>query len=308
MEKQTLGNQREELTLTVFTPTFNRAHTLTRLYDSLCRQTSKDFVWMVIDDGSTDNTGKLVEDFIRENKISIRYIFKENGGLYTGYNTAYENIDTELCVCIDSDDYMPANAVELIVMKWTRDGSDNYCGIVGLDFFAETKTPIAGFFPEGMKECYYLDLYINNIHRGDSKYVMRTKLMKKVAPMEGFPGEKDFNPGYMFLQVCDDKPLLVLNENLCFVDYKSGNNMSAEIWKQYRRSPKSFAKMRELEMGLKRSTFKNRYRCAVHYVADSLLARNFSFLKDTEHKLPVALSIVPGGILFILILLKTRSK
>lgn len=263
---------------------------------------------MVIDDGSTDNTRQLVEGFIRDNKISIRYIHKENGGLYTGYNTAYESIDTELCVCVDSDDFMPPNAVELILDKWGRDGSDKYCGIVGLDFYAGTQTPIAGYFPDGMRECYYLDLYIKNIHRGDSKYVMRTCLMKEVAPMEGFPGEKDFNPGYMFLQVCDDKPLLVLNENLCFVDYQSGGNMSAAIWMQYRRSPKSFAKTRELEMGLKRSSLKNKYRSAIHYVAESLLAGNYYFLRETKHKLPVTVAILPGLLLFFLILIKTRKR
>lgn len=306
MGKQALFNKEKELNLTVFTPTFNRAHTLHRLYESLCRQTVMGFIWMVIDDGSSDNTRELVDSFIRENKIPIRYIYKENGGLYTGYNIAYENIDTELCVCVDSDDYMPENAVELILNKWRKDGSDKYCGIVGLDFYADTNTPIAGYFPDGLKECFYLDLYIKNIHRGDSKYVMRTQLMKDVAPMIGFPGEKDFNPGYMFMQVGDDRPLLVLNENLCFVDYASGGNMSAEIWKQYRRSPNSFAKMRELEMGLKRSTVANRLRCAMHYVAESFLARNYSFLKVTHHKTIVALSTIPGILLFLLILWKTK--
>lgn len=296
------------MTLTIFTPTFNRAHTLTRLYDSLASQTCLDFIWLVIDDGSSDNTRELVNGFVRENKIPIHYIYKENGGLYTGYNTAYENIDTELCVCIDSDDYMPVNAVDLIIKKWQKDGSDKYCGIVGLDFYAGSQTPVAGYFPDGLRECYYLDLYIRNIHKGDSKYVMRTRLMKEVAPMQGFAGEKDFNPGYMFLQVCDEMPLLVLNENLCYVDYRSGNNMSADIWMQYRRSPKSFAKTRELEMGLKRSTLKNKYRSAIHYVAESLLARNYSFWGNTKYKLPVTVALLPGCFLFILILLKSWKR
>ena len=81
-------------TLTIFTPTYNRVHTLTRTYDSLCRQTCKDFEWLVIDDGSTDNTYELIRGFIEEAIIPIRYIYKENGGLFTGYNTAYANIET----------------------------------------------------------------------------------------------------------------------------------------------------------------------------------------------------------------------
>ena len=106
-------------TLTVFTPAYNRAHTIWRTYESLCRQTSKDFCWLIIDDGSTDDSRQLIASWIGEEHLTdhfsgqcpggffISYIWKENGGLHTGYNTAYANIDTELCVCIDSDDWIP---------------------------------------------------------------------------------------------------------------------------------------------------------------------------------------------------------
>ena len=284
--------------LTVFTPTYNRAHTLSRLYESLCRQTVSDFEWLVVDDGSTDSTRSLIEGFINERRIPIRYIFKENGGLHTAYNAAYENIDSELCVCIDSDDYMPENAVELILNKWKREGCDSYCGIVGLDFDEVANQPIAGFFPEELKHCYYLDLYQKKIHRGDAKYVMRSELMKKVAPQVGFTGEKFFNPTYMFMQIGDDYPLLVLNENLCYIGIDNDDRMSTDIYHQYRQSPRSFAKLRELEMSLKRSTGKNRFRSAIHYVAESLLAKNKKFIIDSANKGIVLLSLLPGIVLY----------
>ena len=104
-------------TLTVFTPTYNRAHTLTRVYDSLCRQTCNDFEWLVVDDGSTDNTRELVQGFIAAGNIDITYIYKENGGLYTGYNTAYLNIKTELNVCVDSDDFIAREMYELLLKR-----------------------------------------------------------------------------------------------------------------------------------------------------------------------------------------------
>lgn len=287
--------------ITVFTPTYNRAHTLTRLYESLATQTCMDFEWLIIDDGSIDDTKSVVQNFIKINRFPIRYIYKENEGLHTGYNTAYANIDTELCVCIDSDDFIPDNAVELILDKWRNDGSDKYAGLVGLDFYADKDIPIAGYFPKDLKECYYLDLYQKNIHRGDAKYVMRTDIMKKVAPQKGFRGEKYFNPTYMFLQVGDTYPLLVLNENICFVDNNLDGRMSLDIFHQYKQSPKSFAKLRELEMGLKRSTMKNRFRSAIHYVAESLIAKNRNFLATTSHKKLVLLSILPGVILYFII-------
>ena len=135
--------------LTVFTPTYNRAHLLGRVYESLCGQTCRDFEWLVVDDGSTDGTEELVRKWIAEEIIPVRYIYKENGGLYTGYNTAYANIETELNVCIDSDDAMPPDAVEKILSVWKQKGSDKYAGIIGLDVDMDTLEPIGGRFPEG---------------------------------------------------------------------------------------------------------------------------------------------------------------
>ena len=93
-------------TLTVFTPSYNRAYTLNKCYESLKRQTSQDFIWLIIDDGSSDNTKELVDKWIKEDKINIKYIYQKNQGMHGAHNTAYENIDTELNVCIDSDDYI----------------------------------------------------------------------------------------------------------------------------------------------------------------------------------------------------------
>lgn len=259
-------------TLTVFTPTYNRAHTLPRVYESLKAQTCQDFEWLVIDDGSTDGTGELVQHWIAEAVIPIRYIYKENGGLYTGYNTAYDNIETELNVCVDSDDAMPPEAVERIVSIWKHRGSERFAGITGLDCDMETLEPIGGRFPEGMTECYFPELYAKNIHRGDSKQVMRTDLMKAVAPQVGFPGEKNFNPVYMLLEVTDRYPVLIVNECFCLVQYQKEDSMSRNIWRQYLDSPRSFAKLRRLEMGLKHTTALNRCRCAIHYIVENLVA------------------------------------
>ena len=271
--------------LTVFTPTYNRAHTLRRLYEGLCNQTCMDFEWLVIDDGSTDNTGPLIQEFISENKIPISYIYKENGGLYTGYNIAYANISTELNVCIDSDDYMPDNAVEIILKTWKGRGSEKYSGITGLDFYAGTDKPIGGYFPKDIKEGHLIELYLKKKHIGDTKQVMRGDLMKRFIPMTGFPGEKNFNPIYLLLQADDLLPSLFINENLCFVEYQQGDSMSAGIWRQYINSPHSFAKMRRLEMTLRHNTLMNLIRVAIHYNSSTILGKERDWLHTSPKKI-----------------------
>ncbi len=89
--------------LTVFTPTYNRKELIYKCYESLRRQTNKNFKWLVIDDGSTDDTKELIINWKEEADFLIDYIYKKNGGMHSAHNTAYENIDTELNICIDSD-------------------------------------------------------------------------------------------------------------------------------------------------------------------------------------------------------------
>lgn len=296
-------------TLTIFTPTYNRAHLLRRLYESLVTQSCQDFEWLVIDDGSTDFTRQLVESFIAQGRIPITYIYKENGGLYTGYNTAYANITTELCVCIDSDDFMPDDAVEIIVNTWREKGSDRLAGLIGLDYSFDTMQPIGGRFPDQLKEVYVLDLSQKFIHREDSKIVTRTDLMRKVAPMTGFPGEKDFNPHYMCLQVGDTHPFLIINECLCIVDYQTDtDSMSAGIYQQYFRSPKSFAKQRRLEMSLRRATTFHKFRSAIHYVAECLIARDRDWLRATPCPIITLLSSPAGALLYLYLKRKAKTR
>ena len=129
--------------LTVFTPTYNRAHTLPRTYDSLKKQDCFCFEWLIIDDGSNDGTDKLVEEWMKENNpFKIRYIYKKNGGMHTAYNTAYDNIDTELNVCIDSDDCLAPGAARKIAEAWKIMKEYGYAGLIGLD--ADMKGNIIG--------------------------------------------------------------------------------------------------------------------------------------------------------------------
>lgn len=140
-------------------------------------------------------------------------------------------------------------------------------------------------------------LRAHRIRKGDAKQVMRTDLMRKVAPQVGFPSEKNFNPVYMLLQVSNEYPLLVLNENLCFVEYQENGSMSRNIFRQYMDSPRSFAKLRVLEMQLKHNTFMNKVRCAIHYVSSCIIARDKNWLRQSPCKALTLCAILPGWLL-----------
>lgn len=291
--------------ITVFTPTFNRAHLLLRLYESLCKQTSTDFLWMVIDDGSTDGTDRLIQQFQTDHKIEVKYLYKKNGGLHTAYNEAITLIDTELCVCIDSDDFMPTNAVEKILHHWQMFGNDDYAGIIGLDFPANADRSIGGDLPD-IKDVHFIELQIKYRYKGDIKFVHRTSLLKKYIPMPTFHNEKNFNPIYIFLKVDQDKPLLILNENLCFVDYQE-NGMTNSIFNQYRNSPNSFNELRRLYMTLTMVNKRFKFKNAIHYISGSIFAKDVSFLARSPHKLYTVLAIPFGILLNFYVRIKTRK-
>lgn len=294
--------------LTVFTPAYNRADLLTRCYESMCKQTNKNFIWMIVDDGSTDNTREISESWVKNTKdFQAIYIYKENGGLHTAYNTAIANIDTELCVCIDSDDFMPDNAVGLILDFWKKNGSDKYAGIVGLDFDMDGNV-IGDMLPD-IKSVNLIGLFTGkyNIVNGDRTNVVRTELYKKYAPMKVFKGEKNFNPHYMHLQISQEYDFLVLNENLRFVDYQE-TGMSNSMLKQYRSSPNSFAEIRKLYLSFKDTSLKFKIKHSIHLASSCILAKKtMSSIKDNPYKLLSVIALPFGFALSVFIRIKTNG-
>lgn len=294
--------------ITVFTPTYNRAYCLGNCYESLKRQTCKDFEWLIVDDGSTDQTEDLVAKWQAEtNDFKIRYRYKSNGGLHTAYNEAIANTESELCMCVDSDDCVPETAIERILVFWDERGSDAVAGIVGLDYTVEGEL-IGDPLPEE-PTINLIDLLTGKyrIHNGDRTLVLRTVLYKKVAPMKVFAGEKNFNPHYMHLQISQLFDFLVLNESLKIVNYQA-DGMSANLFQQYYNSPKSFAETRKLYLGFPNTSVKFRFRHAIHYVSSSLISRNICFLKEVSCKCLVILAIPFGVLLTAVIYWKNSQK
>lgn len=289
--------------LTVFTPTYNRAYSLHLCYDSLCRQTCKDFVWLVIDDGSTDNTRELVCEWKRENKIPIDYYYQENQGMHGAHNAAYRLIETELNTCIDSDDYMPDDAVEKIVNFWEQHRSTEVAGFMGLDVDFEGNV-IGTPFPEGMERTTIGGFYCHG-GKGDKKLVFRTDVVKNYPEYPIFEGEK-YGPMGVKIQLIDqDYELLTLNEPLSCVCYMPDGS-TQNMFKQYIFNPKGFSYSRKQSMVLA-PTAKRRFIEAVHYVSSSIMLRNRHFLQESPRPWLVFCAIPFGILWYIYIRFKTRN-
>jgi len=292
-------------TLTIFTPTFNRAYCLGQCYDSLVNQTSNDFIWLIIDDGSSDNTKELVDSWIAEGKIDIHYHYQDNLGMHGGHNKAYSLIQTELNVCIDSDDFMPDDAVEKIVTFWAENKSSKYAGLIGLD--ADKSGNIIGTkIPEDLKETTVLDLYQKHNVIGDKKLVYRTEVVKQYPPYPIFEGEKFVPLGYLYQQIDQDYKVLALNEVLCIVEYMQDGS-SLNMLKQYRRHPKGFAFSRLTEIKYAKN-FKERFKKTIHYISSSFLSKNWKFINQSPKKLLTVIAIPFGFLLYLYILMNTKKN
>lgn len=291
--------------LTVFTPTFNRAYTLHKCYESLKRQTNKEFVWLIIDDGSTDNTKELVDKWIKEEKVEIRYHYQRNQGMHGAHNTAYELIDTEINTCIDSDDYMTDDAVEKIINFWNENRERGLGGFVALD--AYTNGEIIGTkLPKDINETRYFDIYNNFGVKGDKKFIYRSDLTK-LYPYPIFEGEKYVSLAYKYAKLDDNCKLGLMNEIVCIVEYMEDGS-SLNMLKQYRRNPKGFSFIRIENMKNPRISTKNKFKECIHYISSSIMDKNKEFLKETPEKLLTIMAIPLGISLYLYIMMKTSKK
>ena len=293
--------------ITVFTPTYNRKDCIHRCYESLQKQSSYNFEWLIIDDGSTDDTEKLIRKWKNEEtRFAIHYYYKENGGLHTGYNKAIELAQTELFVCIDSDDWMPEDAIEKIEHIWSKVSNQGYAGIMGIDRY-EDGSCVGGMFPKNVHEMYLYEKLTKYKIPGDKKMIHRTDLLQKVAPMPTFEEEKFFNPSYLMYQLDQFGKLYVTNECFCIVDYQP-DGMSSNFYKQLRNSPLSFAETRKLYLSFPETTLSFKLRHSIHYVSNCFTAKRlWKGIKESVFPGYALLALLPGFALYLLILYKTRD-
>lgn len=175
--------------ITVCTPTYNRGYLLDKLYNSLKIQKFKDFEWLIVNDGSTDNTEEIVNKYINENKININYINKKNGGKHTALNIGIDNARGELFWIVDSDDFIVENALETIWSWWQQiDNKKEFAGVSGLRGH-NNKSVIGSYTDDEYLDADYLEYRYKYKIKGDKAEVYRTDILR-MNKFPEFKGEK----------------------------------------------------------------------------------------------------------------------
>lgn len=166
--------------VTVFTPTYNRGYIISKLYDSLKSQSCKNFEWVVVDDGSTDDTEKLFEIFANENAITIKYFKKENSGKASAINTGVDLADGELFFIVDSDDYLNEDAIQQIEHHWALvDDKNCSAGLCFRRVFYDTGKLIGGELSIETGDFSFLDITFKLGLNCDRAEVFRTDVLKQ---------------------------------------------------------------------------------------------------------------------------------
>lgn len=272
--------------ITVFTPSYNRANTLKMLYDSLLKQGKANFEWLIVDDGSSDNTKEYIDSLIAENKIKINYIYKENGGKQSAYNLGLEKANGVIFLCIDSDDMLADNALEIIEKDFNE--ISDVAGIMYNQGYISDKSKIIGTpFPKDN----LIDTYYNVYHKlhvsGDKLIVFKTNIAREYY----FPlieSEKFIPEALIYNRVSLKYKFLCKNRVVAYKDYL-GDGYSANYFNLVKKNPKGNA-LYYLELYKLEPTFYNVYG----YLLFSFLAKKkFTEIMKHPSKLKVLLLYIP---------------
>lgn len=208
------------MTVTVLTPTFNRGgERLQSLWNSLQKQTVKDFEWLVVDDGSTDGTKDLITQLQEKSDFPIRYIYKSNGGKHTALNVGIQTICSELIFIVDSDDCVTDDAVESILKIHKKYRSqNNICGYAFLRAFPDGKVN-GKKFDVDEKIGSYIDVRVNGDDTGaDKAEVFKTHCLKEF-PFPEYPNEKFLGEDLVWVRMARKYEMVHINKAIYIGNY-----------------------------------------------------------------------------------------
>lgn len=284
--------------LTILTPTYNRGGTLPNLYKSLKEQTNKNFEWIIVDDGSVDNTSEVVNQWRKNRDFSIRYFYKENGGKHTAINYALQIIETELTFIVDSDDTLTEDAVETILRYHDRyTDEQNLCGYSFLRAYPDGKINGKKFVPDELVASY-IDTRINMDDTfADKAEVFKTKCLQKF-PFPEYQGEKFLGEDIVWVRMARKYMMVHINRAIYIGNYQDDgltknrrrNNIKSPLGCMYRAKEFMFPDIKR----------KYRIKAGLQYIIYGKFAHIniVKLIKNAPDKKLIVVCFIPGLVLY----------
>ena len=217
-------------TFTVFTPTYNREKLIHRVFESLMKQTFKDFEWLIVDDGSNDNTKEIVEKFKKEANFPIRYIYQENGGKHRAFNRGVKEAQGEFFLTADSDDYFLANALETLKHYWDlipKDKKKDFSAVTGL-CVDDNGNVVGDKYPKDIFDSNSFETNFVYKIKGEKWGFQKTDVLKKF-PFKEFEGEKFIEESSVWFAISKDYKTRYINKPLRIYEINSDSLSSDTI-------------------------------------------------------------------------------
>ena len=208
--------------ISIFTPTYNRGYCLHKLYESLVRQTDKRFQWIIVDDGSTDNTKSIIEGWMKLGLIHIVYFYQENQGKMAAHNKGVDLCNTDYFICVDSDDYLTDNAVEILIAEISIQNISENCfsGLIlrKAIFKNNERVSCNNHLKFNNKRTTLWDLYNKYNYVGETALLYKTTILKEFKfPL--FENEKFISESYIYYQIDDKYDMIFINKVIMHCEY-----------------------------------------------------------------------------------------
>lgn len=286
--------------ISILTATYNRANLLPRLYESIVNNLNEeiDIEWLIMDDGSTDETKTVVDNFIKENKIEIKYFLQENQGKMQAINNLIKESNGDLIIECDSDDYFTQDAFQIIKTAYKENEKDmqNSYGLCFLKY-DQNGNNMGKEFPQ--KNTTMFDLYFKLGENGEKALVFNSGIRKKYK-YELENGERFITEARMFHKMDEKYNMICINKPIMICEYQN-EGYTRNINKQFTENPYGyFNYFKEiLQKDMKGVTFQKRLYAIKHYILFATLTEQKNITKHINgilNKLLIWALIIPGKI------------
>jgi glycosyltransferase involved in cell wall biosynthesis len=283
--------------ITVFVPTYNRAHLLGRVFESLKAQTFNNFEWVIVDDGSRDNTSDLVEGWQQNSPFEIQYLRKANGGKHTAINPGVDLARGEFMVILDSDDWLAPNALERLIALWHKiPDQSRYSGVVGLCAHPDGRV-IGDRFPQDVFDSNAVDLTHTHQVLGDKISLSRIDVMREFPfPFQDLRGL--VTEALVWNRIAQKYQERYVNEIFAYKEYLEEGLTDRALELQIKAAPATRLYHLELSQAKQQLPWKTRLKSLANYVRFSLHAGHGALetVRDSGSS-PKCLALLPVGAL-----------